>query len=128
MAAFYSTLHATPPPPALAAVAVHAGERDVQVPRWLATPPGVVQDGSPGGWIAASSLAAPGVWASADHQQIVWCNQMCAAAASFLLDAASMAAAAVGSRKGLLESAARRHFPSGLAAAAALGLEGARAQ
>jgi hypothetical protein len=29
-----------------------------------------------GRWVAISSAAVAGAWTTADHQQIVWCNQL----------------------------------------------------
>ncbi|KAI8612756.1 PGAP1-like protein-domain-containing protein [Chytriomyces sp. MP71] len=60
--------------PALLVVSLAAGERDSMVPSAFCQPaPGAIP---PPHALAAYTAGVPGVWASADHRCVLWCNQL----------------------------------------------------
>ncbi|KAF6253670.1 PGAP1-like protein-domain-containing protein [Scenedesmus sp. NREL 46B-D3] len=98
LARFYSGAPAQPLPPGLPAVSVHGGSADLQVSPYLTRlprsalrlPSSSSSSSSSSNSVAAvlslASLHVPGVWLSAGHNQVDWCNQLVRRLSAALLE------------------------------------------
>lgn len=105
LARFYRRMRSHPAP-AVPVVSIAGGAVDVQVPQELTSLHGLVPEGFA---FEASTEQLQGIWAAADHQAIVWCNQLVVKLAALLLDLHA-ASGPMHERSGMTQLLMRKHL------------------